>query len=148
MPECSSRTQRVVVAAFLHDRGEVLLARRATTKTIAPGKYHLPGGHVEFGEHPAEALKREVQEELGIAVSVEEPLWVFSYLWGPEHTVGVVYRVELGVARSQLRWTGDDIAECVWVPPERLGQYLPPDDHNFQAALAGFERLRLGRRSG
>src|SRR4051794_40893959 len=46
----TSSQQRIVVAGFILDHGQVLLAKRATTKTLAPGKYHLPGGHVEFGE--------------------------------------------------------------------------------------------------
>jgi 8-oxo-dGTP pyrophosphatase MutT (NUDIX family) len=136
----------VVVAAFLHDREEVLLARRSPTKAIAPGKFHLPGGHVEFGEHPAQTLARELKEELAVAVRVEEPLWVFSYLWGTDHTVGIVFRTELLAARDQLRWDPNDLAECVWVPEERLGDYLPRDDHNFEAAVAGFRHLRLCQR--
>jgi 8-oxo-dGTP pyrophosphatase MutT (NUDIX family)/FMN phosphatase YigB (HAD superfamily) len=144
-PEWEARPQRVVVAGFIHDGEELLLARRAATKNIAPGKYHLPGGHVEYGEHPAAALARELQEELTASVQVAEPLLVFSYLWGGAHTVGLVYRVELKGTRDELRWDLNDIAECVWVPEERLGEYLAQDDHNFQAAIAGFEQLRRTR---
>lgn len=139
----SERPQRVVVAAFLHHQGEVLLARRPATKRIAPGKYHLPGGHVEHGEHPAVALARELHEELDIRVQVGEPLWVFSYLWDTVHTVGIVYRVELKEAREHLRWDIDDIETCMWVNEEQLGEHLSKDDHNFEAAVAGFARLRL-----
>jgi 8-oxo-dGTP diphosphatase len=137
-----ARPQRVVVAGFIHDRDEVLLAKRPATKVIAPGKYHLPGGHVEYGEHPAEALARELHEELAVAVQVAEPLLVFSYLWGAEHTVGIVYRVELKGPREQLRWDKDDLEDCVWVAEERLRDYLAADDHNYQAAVAGFGLLR------
>jgi mutator protein MutT len=142
MSDGSTRAQRVVVAAFLHDRDEVLLAKRAAAKTIAPGKYHLAGGHVEFGEHPAEALTRELREELGIEAVVREPLWVFHYAGEASHTVGVVFRVPLEGERAQLRWDPADIEECVWVSEEGLGAYLARDDHNWQAALAGFEQLR------
>jgi 2-haloacid dehalogenase len=142
-----ARPQQVVVAGFVHDGSEVLLARRPATKAIAPGKYHLPGGHVEFGEHPAETLARELREELAVSVQVAELLWAFSYLWAGRHTVGLVYRVELGGARDRLRWDTNDIAECVWAPEERLGDYLARDDHNYQAAVAGFALLRQsGRR--
>jgi 8-oxo-dGTP diphosphatase len=137
-----ARAQRVVVAAFLHDRQEVLLARRAASKAIAPGKYHLPGGHVEYGEHPADALRRELREELNIEVVVQEPLWVFHYLWGPHHTVGVVFRVPLPGERSSLTWDTSDLDECLWVPEEALRAFLTQEDYNLQAALAGFERLR------
>jgi 8-oxo-dGTP diphosphatase len=147
MTDWESRPQRVVVAAFLHDGDEVLLARRPATKAIAPGRFHLPGGHVEFGEHPALALARELREELAVAVRVAEPLWVFSYLWGQHHTVGVVYRVELKGTREELRWDANDLEECIWVPEARLRDHLAPEDHNYQAAVAGFERLR-GQKDG
>jgi mutator protein MutT len=137
-----TRAQRVVVAAFLHDQGEVLLARRALGKSIAPGKYHLPGGHVEFGEHPAAALARELREELAIEVVVGEPLWVFDYTWGEDHTVGIVFRVPLAGSRDRLRWDTADLEECVWVREEKLGDYLRERDHNWHAARAGFGQLR------
>ncbi len=142
MSDAPAQTQKVVVAAFLHDRDEVLLARRAAGKAIAPGKYHLPGGHVEFGEDPAAALARELREELDIEVVVREPLWVFHYAGGESHTVGIVFRVPLEGGRDRLRWDPADIEGCVWVREEELGEYLARDDHNFQAAMAGFEQLR------
>lgn len=137
-----TRPQRVVVAGFVHDCNEVLLAKRATTKRIAPGKYHLPGGHVDFGEHPTESLARELREELAITVRVAEPLHVFSYLWGEEHTIGLVYRVELTGPRSELKWDVTDLAECLWVREEQLRDYLTEEDHNLEAAVAGFTLLR------
>jgi 8-oxo-dGTP diphosphatase len=142
MRDETSGVQKVVVAAFLHDGDELLLARRAVGKAIAPGKYHLPGGHVEFGEHPAAALARELREELGIEAVVAESVWVFHYTSAGSHTVGIVYRVPLPVERSRLRWSLDDIAECIWVKAEDLSWYLSPDDHNLEAAAAGFELLR------
>jgi 8-oxo-dGTP diphosphatase len=145
MENWSTRPQRVVVAAFLYDQGEVLLARRPATKAIAPGKYHLPGGHVEFGEHPAEALARELREELGVTTQVGEPVWIFSYLWGTDHTVGIVFLTELRDERSLLRWDPSDLEDCRWVTEAQLGEYLTQDDHNFQAAAAGFAWLRRSR---
>jgi 8-oxo-dGTP diphosphatase len=137
-----TRKQRVVVAAFLHDRDEVLLARRAATKRIAPGKSHLPGGHVEFGEHPADALARELREELAIDVAVGEPLWVFHYPFEDSHTVGIVFRVPLPGTREALRWDSTDLETCYWVKEIDLGKYLERGDHNYLAALAGFAQLR------
>ena len=141
----STPAQRVVAAAFLHDGDEVLLARRAAGKAIAPGQCHLPGGHVEFGEHPAAALVRELREELGIVAAVREPLWVFHYAWETSHTVGVVFRVPLPGDRTSLRWDSADLADCVWVKEDALSNYLLPEDHNFLAARAGFAQLRRFR---
>jgi mutator protein MutT len=144
MDRWEARPQRVVVAAFLEDGGEVLLARRAVTKAVAPGKYHLPGGHVEFGEHPEEALARELREELNVAVTIGEVLWAFAYCQADAHTVGLVYHARMAGSRADLLWAEDDFSACVWVPESRLGEFLAADDHNFQAATAGFARLRAG----
>lgn len=142
MTDWATRPQRIVVAAFLHHQGEILLASRAATKAIAPGVFHLPGGHVEFGEHPAEALKRELNEELAVSTEVGDPIWVFHYMWGTDHTVGIVFSVRLLSAREQIRWQTDDLEECMWVPESNLRDYLLVDDHNLQASKAGFNRLR------
>ena len=53
--------------AFLLIKDQQLLAeQRKRTKRVVPGVIALPGGHMEAGEQPEEALRREIQEELGI----------------------------------------------------------------------------------
>ena len=53
--------------AFLLLKGNTVLAeKRKLTKKVMPGAIALPGGHMEEGESPEEALLREVSEELGI----------------------------------------------------------------------------------
>lgn len=58
---------RVVVAALLGPQG-ILLCRRNPTAKAYPGKWDLPGGHIEDGESAEQALVRELREELGITV--------------------------------------------------------------------------------
>jgi 8-oxo-dGTP diphosphatase len=66
---------RAVPAAYaiLRRQGAVLLARRRGTG-FYDGFYSLPAGHVEAGELPAEALAREMREELGISFRREDAL--------------------------------------------------------------------------
>ena len=53
--------------AFLLIKDQQLLAeKRKRTKRVVPGVIARPGGHMEAGEQPEEALRREVQEELEI----------------------------------------------------------------------------------
>ena len=54
------------VAFMLIKDNHVLAEQRKYTKRVVPGAVSLPGGHVEEGEQPEEALRREVQEELAI----------------------------------------------------------------------------------
>jgi 8-oxo-dGTP diphosphatase len=58
-----------MVAAALIDHGQVLLARRAPHKRWYANLWDLPGGHVEAGETEAQAVVREVSEELGVIIS-------------------------------------------------------------------------------
>ena len=54
------------VAVVLVKGHRVLAEKRTQTKSVAPGAVALPGGHVERGERPEDALRREVWEELRI----------------------------------------------------------------------------------
>lgn len=60
-------TDREVVAAAIVVDGRLLLAQRTRPPELA-GQWELPGGKVEPGETPAEALTREIREELAVDV--------------------------------------------------------------------------------
>lgn len=80
---------RLVVAGAIVDSGRLLLAQRARPERLA-GLWELPGGKVEVGETAADALRRELDEELGIEVSVGR-------------SVGAPVEVADGVALVALR---------------------------------------------
>ena len=62
------------VACIVLASHHVLVEKRASTKTVVPGVLALPGGHVEVGESPEAALRRELQEELGIVATHAAPV--------------------------------------------------------------------------
>jgi 8-oxo-dGTP pyrophosphatase MutT (NUDIX family) len=63
----------VVVAGVLIEEGRVLLCHRSRDRKWYPNVWDLPGGHVEPGESLAQALKRELFEELGVTLAALSP---------------------------------------------------------------------------
>ena len=63
-----------VLALPINRKGQLLLTqRRAPGRKFWDGKWQLPGGEVEFGESPEQALAREMREELGVTVKILFP---------------------------------------------------------------------------
>jgi 8-oxo-dGTP diphosphatase len=62
-----------VVAAIIRKGDEILIARRYAGDGPEGGKWEFPGGKIEPGERPEDALVREINEELGIVVKAGEP---------------------------------------------------------------------------
>jgi 8-oxo-dGTP diphosphatase len=62
--------KQVVAALILRD-GKVLICQRTRHQTM-PLKWEFPGGKIEEGEQPRDALRRELDEELGIEANIRE----------------------------------------------------------------------------
>ena len=117
----------LVVGAAILDRGRVLAARR-TTPAAAAGRWEFPGGKVEAGESPDDALVREIAEELGCVVEV------VSWLAG-EVPIGDSHRLAVAAVRvvsgepvphehDAVRWLGaDELDDVDWLEPDR--PFLP-----------------------
>ncbi len=113
------RRQRLAVYGICRDgTGRVLLARGAPHLSVA-GRWFLPGGGVDFGEHPLDALRRELVEETGMAGEPGALLHVLSDTAtlpdGTQlHTVRLIYDVgalsgtlrpeEEGGSTDEARW--------------------------------------------
>jgi len=122
-----SRTLLVVTACALIDPdGRVLVSQRPEGKSMA-GLWEFPGGKIEPGERPEEALIRELKEELGIDVKEEclAPLTFASHAYED-----FALLMPLFVCR---RWTGVPTGRegqaLKWVSPLRLRDVpMPPAD--------------------
>lgn len=75
--------KEVVVGAAITSHGRLLLVQQR--KTSALGQWSLPGGHVETGETHAQALRREVKEEVGLEVTSAALLQIDRRPDGFEH---------------------------------------------------------------
>lgn len=112
---------RLAAYAVSIEDGRVLLARHVPPE--GGSNWTLPGGRVEQGEDPFDAVIREVAEETGCAAVVDRLLGVDSRLIpaalaraGVEHqNVGIFYRVRITGGRLRPEPNGE-IAESVWTP--------------------------------
>ena len=143
MIEGSKRPLVVVAACALLDQaGAVLIAKRPEGRPLA-GLWEFPGGKVEPGEEPEEALIRELNEELGIEVAKRDlkPFTFASHAYPDFHLLMPVYLCR--------QWRGSIAAhegqELLWVKPDSLHLYdMPPADEPLKTAL----RDRVAARSG
>ena len=125
-----------VVAGVIRDaRGRILLARRTLGRDLA-GLWEFPGGKVEPGESPEDALVRELREELGIEASVSEALLRVPQQYPDKRLVLDVRRVTFrGVPK------GLDGQALAWSPLQALAKYpMPPADRPVVAALTQPDR--------
>ncbi len=116
----------VAACALIDADGRVLIAQRPPGKPMA-GLWEFPGGKVDPGERPEDALIRELEEELGIVVNEAclAPLTFASHSYEGFHLLMPLY-----VCR---RWQGTVTARegqtLSWVRPNRLRDYpMPPAD--------------------
>ena len=120
----STAPARLVVGAVIVHSGRLLAGRRVAPASLA-GRWELPGGKVEPGETPADAVVRECAEELGVTVHVLRQL-------GDDVPVLDGWRMRLFETRllegepqpradhDALRWLGpDELNEVDWLPADR-----------------------------
>ncbi len=116
----------VVAVALIDADDRILIAQRPEGKALA-GLWEFPGGKIDAGERPEEALIRELREELGITVKEAclAPLTFASYAYPEFHLLMPLY-----VCR---RWEGfvqsREGQALKWVRARDLRQYpMPPAD--------------------
>jgi len=119
-----------VVSAFLEDSlGRILLGQRPADKPM-PFLWEFPGGKMEAGETPEQALARELAEEISIVVSPRhlKPLTFASMPYPDFHLILLGYLC--------LEWAGslcprEGQGGLDWVLPADMGRYPMPEANRF-----------------
>jgi 8-oxo-dGTP diphosphatase len=79
-----------VVAAILERDGKILVGQRTAAQSH-PLKWEFPGGKVERGETPAQALARELEEELGIRGAAGEEITRYRYTYPGKNPIELIF---------------------------------------------------------
>jgi ADP-ribose pyrophosphatase YjhB (NUDIX family) len=125
--ELPGRTRVGAYALCVDQRERILLARLSAVE-VDVGAWTLPGGGLEFGEHPDAAVIRELREETGLDGEIERVAGVFSHVYRQSraaqgrdlHFLGVLYHVRIlgGELRDETDGSTDTAA---WLRRDELG---------------------------
>jgi len=118
MSESTRRRVIVVAGLVVDDTGRVLLTQRRADQDL-PLEWEFPGGKIESGEAPTTALIRELQEELGITVSVGRVWDVLFHPYPDYDVLMLVYpcRIDQGEPKCL------EVADMAWTAPSGLHSF-------------------------
>ena len=111
------------VKALIQQNGKLLVL-----KTMAAEKtyYVLPGGKIEYGEEPLEALQRELEEEISCEAKIGEPVGMYDFFTGSKsdsnQVVLTVFKADIDDQEVDISNNPADegIDEALWMKPEEF----------------------------
>lgn len=112
---------RIGAYAFAIDNGSILLAQVSSHDAVLPhGHWTLPGGGLEWGEHPEAALHRELYEETGLTATIEGVLGVDSAVMHEElQSLWIVYEVTC-TGMPQVIEVEGTVQDARWIPLDEV----------------------------
>ena len=122
-----------VVAALMRRTGKVLVGQRPEGASLA-GQWEFPGGKIELGESPEDALQRELKEELGIDAEIGPLKMVATHTYGKTGILFLFYDVKFWKGQIKMQQHPD----LRWVTPKELAQLdLPEANTKFLKQILG-----------
>jgi 8-oxo-dGTP diphosphatase len=120
----TARKQLLVVAALIEQEGRVLVTQRRADQA-QPLAWEFPGGKVEAGESPSQALVREIEEELACVIEVGAVVDVVFFAYGAFDLIMPVYRATIRAGIPVVR----QVAAVAWVTRAELASlaFTPAD---------------------
>lgn len=137
-PRNESKTVRLVVAALILRGDEVLICQRRPDQPLA-SKWEFPGGKMEPGESAEQALRRELQEELGIDATISTRIAHIRHNYRSGGAVDLQFFVVNEYAGEITNLIFQDVR---WCPLRNLPQYdFLTADRNLVRDLAAGKLL-------
>lgn len=120
--------------------GKTLIMKRVRPSTDGLGYWELPGGGLEYGETPHEALKRELREETGLKIKIIKPIYTFTAIREDYQTVGIGF---LAIPEDDHVHISEEHTDYKWVNEEELKATLDPHIFNdIKEALFEYDKMK------
>ena len=122
----------VAVKGIIRKDGKILVVKRAEQDGFRGGTWETVGGGIDENESPQEALKREIMEEAGVMVDIEEPFNVFYFKNGNgEIKIGITFLCDWISGEVVL---SEEHSEHKWIEP---GEFM-----NFESVPSLHEEIK------
>ena len=125
-----SVTVDAIATRNISDSLELLMVKRGPQPPEWEGMWAFPGGFVDYGEDPEDAVIRELLEETGVVGKYPLPLTILgTHGRDPrKHCIGLFYLVEVNPDSTPVG--GDDAVDAMWINIKQLNQQNVAGDHS------------------
>jgi len=129
----------VVVKGVILLEGRVLIVKRAADDEVGNNTWETVGGKMEFGEDIEAALIREINEEIGLTVTVDKILYATTFKTDPTRQIILLaylchsesHDIKLSAEHSDFKWATKEQLELL-LPPEIMKDF---EQNNVFSAL-------------
>lgn len=114
-----------MVKGLITHKGQILIGQKEEDEDHPiGGEWHILGGHLEHGEQPEDAMKREAKEETGLEVEVHQVIDVMT--WSDRNNaLSVLYHCEASSRNAEAK---DDLQELKWVSPDEIKDFVHEEE--------------------
>jgi len=111
--------QKVAAHGVIKKDGKYLMTLRSSVNDYKPNEWDIPGGTIEIGETPEEALTREITEETNLKVKIIKPIFVCSeFQDGKRHQFWIVYECEY--VSGEVKLNPEEHSEYRWINADEI----------------------------
>ncbi len=124
---------REVAVWVINEKGELLLQKRSTKKKQAPNKWGICAGHIDAGETPENAIVREIEEEIGLKVTIDDLKKIYISKKSSRHNSRFQYTYVLKTNKKIEEYTIQyaELSELKYITLDELKKIVETQDEQY-----------------